>query len=49
MNISANTEAAGLHRARTVDVFAFADGTAGAVGPSGTTAAVPGGAVYTVK
>jgi sugar lactone lactonase YvrE len=49
MTISTGTEAAGLHRARTVDVFGFADGTAGAVGPSGTTAAVLGGAVYTVK
>ncbi len=49
MNITANFEAAGLHRARTADVVAFADGTAGAVGPSGTTAAVLGGAVYTVK
>jgi sugar lactone lactonase YvrE len=48
-NITTNFEAAGLHRARTVDVFAFADGTAGAVGPSGTTAAVLGGAVFTVK
>jgi uncharacterized membrane protein len=32
-----------------VDVLGFADGTAGAVGASGTTAAVLGGAVYTVK
>jgi hypothetical protein len=48
-NISTGFESAGLHRARTADVFAFADGTAGAVGPSGTTAAVLGGAVYTVK
>ncbi len=49
MNIASDTEAAGLHRARTTDVFAFADGTAGAVGPSGMTAAVLGGVVYTVK
>jgi sugar lactone lactonase YvrE len=48
-NLTTNFEAAGLHRARKADVFAFADGTAGAVGASGTTAAVLGGAVYTVK
>ena len=47
--IMAGTEAAGLHRAKTAEVFAFADGTVGAVGPSGATAAVPGGGVYTVK
>jgi hypothetical protein len=48
-SISSGYEAAGLHRAHKVDVFAFADGTVGAVPPSGMTAAVPGGAVYTVQ
>jgi sugar lactone lactonase YvrE len=47
--IAGATEAAGLHRAKAAEVFAFADGTVGAAPASGTTAAIPGGGVYTIK
>jgi sugar lactone lactonase YvrE len=49
ISIAAGTEAAGLHRAKAAEVFAFADGTVGAMGATGATAAVRGGGVYTVK
>jgi hypothetical protein len=43
-NIASNTDAAGLHRAHTKNVFAWADSSAGPMGPT-----AGGGRVYVVK